>query len=150
MTSGLLGVGAQALLRRWERAADVKETRRQEAARIVGPALAALRDLEPNSNVGLAGNPRAREAMEKKWDAWLAATGGLEVLGATHPDTEVADLCDAIITRGTDLLNRLHLTIIVQPGEPRSEAWWEEVNGFHEQAIADGRRLVRAVLAQPA
>lgn len=151
MGSGLLGVGAQALLRRGERAADVRERRRQEAAGVVGPSLAALRDLEPNSNVGaLAGNPRAAEAMSQKWTAWLAVSGGLELLGATHPDTDVADLCESVILKGGSLLNRLHLTIILDPGEPRSEAWWDEVNGFHEQAIADARRLVRAVLAQPA
>jgi hypothetical protein len=40
------------------RDAAVREARRNDAARIVGPALASLRDIEPESNIGaLSGNP---------------------------------------------------------------------------------------------
>lgn len=116
----------------------------------MGPALASLRDLEPESNVGaLAGNPRATEAMTDKWNSWLSASGGLEVLSATHPDTEVAELCESVITAGNSLLNRLQHTILFYPDEPRSEAWWAEAHGLHERATTDARQLVRAVLKQP-
>jgi hypothetical protein len=72
------------------REAAVIESRRNDAARIVGPALASLRDLEPESNIGvLRGHPDAKEALKEKWAAWLAASGELEVLSATHPNSRV-------------------------------------------------------------
>lgn len=80
--------------------------------------------------------------------AWLSAQAGLEVLGATHPDTEVSGLCEQIIASGTDLLGRLHLAIT--EGEVQSEAWWEAVNELRAGAMANARGLVRAVLDQPA
>jgi hypothetical protein len=145
----ILGVFTDSWLRRGERRADVRERRRQEAAHIVGPALASLRDLDPNANVGaLRGNPRAQEALREKWDAWLRAAGGLEVLGATHPDTSVAELCESVITTGSALLNRLHYAITEAGAQ--SQEWWDEVNGLRDQGVSDARQLVRAVLEQPA
>lgn len=145
----ILGVFTDSWLRRGERRADVRERRRQEAARIVGPALASLRDLDPNANVGaLRGNPRAQEALSEKWSAWLHAAGGLEVLGSTYPHTRIANLCESVITTGSDLLNRLHHAIT--EGEAQSAEWWSEVNGLLDQAVSDARQLVRAVLEQPA
>jgi hypothetical protein len=147
--SALLVVLAESRFRRRERQAEVREKRRQDAAVFVGPALAALRDLDPNANVGaLRGNPRADEALREKWDALQSAQGGLEVLGATHPDSEVSRLSESVIAGGTDLLTRLHIAIT--DGEARSDEWWAGANELRDQAMADARSLVRAVLDQPA
>lgn len=87
-------------LQRRRRAADVREPRRNAAARILGPALASLRDIDPEPNVGaLRGNPRASDALTEKWSAWLAASGELEVLGATHPDSQVDKRCQSVIAK---------------------------------------------------
>ena len=130
------------------RAAEVQEQRRHDSARIVGPALACLRDLEPESNIGaLNGNARMEEAMSEKWATWLRASGELEVLGATHPDTDVDRLCQSIITNGDKLMNRIHFG--VRDGAAPSDAWWTETKAFHQDATTEGRGLVRAVLEQP-
>lgn len=145
----LLGVFADSWMRRGERRAAVREKRRVDAAAAVGPAIAALRDMDPNANVGvLRGNPRAAEALREKWEKWLSAQGGLEILAATHPGTQVAELCEAVITGGTTLLARLHFAI--NEGDAKSERWWEGVVALREQAMADARSLIRAVLSQPA
>lgn len=139
----------QAGQRRAEREADLREKRRSEAATLVGPAISALRDLDPNANVGvLRGNPRALEALREKWEAWLSAQAKLEVIGAMHPDSDVSQLSEAVITGGTNLLTRLHWAIT--EGGPQPEEWWNEVNGLRDQALADARSLVQAVLEQPA
>lgn len=96
----------------------------------------------------LRGNPRAREALREKWEAWLSAQGKLEVIGAMHPDSEVSHLCEAVITGGTNLLTRLHRAI-TEDG-PQPEEWWYEVNGLRDQALADARGLVQVVLERPA
>ena len=149
LLGGVVVTIVQAWFRRGERAADIREKRREEAGRIVGPAFASLRDLEPNANVGaLRGNERAQEALEGKWDRWLAAAGVLEVLGATHPDSDVAELSESVISKGTDLLARLHIAI--QAGGAQEQAWWDAVNSLRDEAMAEARQLVRAVLDQPA
>lgn len=149
ITSGLVVTVAQDFFQRRGRAAEVRERRRQDAARLVGPALASLRDLEPDSNVGaLRGNVRSKEALDEKWTAWLTATGGLEVLGATHPGTEVDELCESVITKGTALLTRLHWAI--EDGDAQEGDWWRETKSFRDDALGDARNLVRAVLDQPA
>jgi hypothetical protein len=44
--------------------------------------------------------------LKEKWAAWLTASGELEVLGATHPDSPVDERCQSVITKGTELLTR--------------------------------------------
>jgi hypothetical protein len=130
------------------RAADVREARRNEAARIVGPALASLRDIEPESNIGvLRGHPDASDALKEKWTAWLAASGELEVLGATHPNSPVNDRCQSVITKGTQLLNGLHSGI--RGGEALEQREWNRLNGLNADALMDARQLVQDVLNQP-
>lgn len=147
--SALVVVLVESRMRRRERRANVLEKRRQDAATLVGPVLSALRDLEPNANVGaLRGNPRAAEALRQKWAGLLDAQGGLEVLGAMHPDSEAGRLCDSIIVDSTDLLTRLHLAIT--DGQAQTEQWWAEVTQLRDSALADAKGLVRAVLEQPA
>jgi hypothetical protein len=147
--SALLVVLVESRLRRRERQAEIREKRRQDAAALVGPALSALRDLDPNANVGaLRGNPQADEALREKWAALLSAQAGLEVLGATHPDSEVSRLSDSVIVSSTDLLTRLHVAI--NQGQAQPEGWWAEVNELRDRAMTDARSLVRAVLDQPA
>lgn len=121
-----LGIGGmwsvarwQATLRRGEREADLRENRRSEAAALVGPSLAALRDLDPNANVGvLRGNPRAQEALRDKWATWLSARASLELLAAMHPDSQVSQLCESVIDGGTSLLGRLQVAIIDGEAQP--------------------------------
>jgi hypothetical protein len=147
--SALAVVLVESRLRRGERDADLREQRRKEAAALVGPAIKSLRDLDPNANVGvLRGHPRAAEILKEKWAEWLTAQGGLEVLGAMHPDSEVSRLCESVIEGGTKLLGRLHFAITER--EAQSEAWWDGVVELRENAMTDARSLVRAVLRQPA
>lgn len=149
LISGVVVALAQAWFQRNAWAKDVREQRRREAARVVGPVLSALRDLEPEPNIGvLRGNVRAPEALSEKWERWLAAAGGIEVLGATHPGTNVATLCDSIITDGTKLLGLMHWAI--SNGEAQSERWWAEIKALHEGAMQASRNLVLEVLDQPA
>lgn len=148
VASALLATFTQARLRLGEFHAEVREKRRSEAASLAGPAVTVLRDLDPNANVGvLRGNPRAQEALQEKWKAWLTAQGKLDVLGAMHPDSEVSALCEQVVTRGTTLLGRLHFAIT--GSEVQTDAWWNEVEGLRDQALANARRLVTAVLEQP-
>lgn len=151
-----LGIGGTWVVARWqaiqqsaEREADVREKRRTDAAALVAPAITALRDLDPNANVGvLRGNPRAADALREKWAAWLSAQAGLEVLGAMHPESDVSEGCESVIASGTDLLGRLQLAII--DGQAQPTEWWEAVVELHERALAEARALVRAVFDQPA
>jgi hypothetical protein len=78
----------------------------------------------------------------------LSAQAKLEVIGAMHPDSEVSQLGEAVITGGTNLLALLHWAIT--EGGPQPEEWWNEANALRDQALADARGLVRAVLDQPA
>jgi hypothetical protein len=147
--SALVVVVTESLLRRRERQAEVREKRRQDAATLVGPVLTALRDLDPNANIGaLRGNPRADEALREKWTALLSAQADLEVLGATHSDSEVSRRSESVITGSTELLTRLHIAITDR--EARSEDWWEKSNELRDRAMAEARSLVRAVVDQPA
>jgi hypothetical protein len=153
LTSGLVSGVVVALvdhvLQGRRRTADVREARRNDAARIVGPALASLRDLEPQSNIGtLRGHPEASDALKEKWAAWLAAAGELEVLGATHPNTPVDERCQSVITNGTSLLNRIHSG--VRGGDALRQGQWDELDQLHATAIADARQLVQDVLDLPA
>jgi hypothetical protein len=149
VVSGVVVAWVADYLQGERRKADVREARRNQAARIVGPALASLRDLEPEANVGvLRGHPDARDALKQKWDAWLAASGELEVLGATHPDTAVAEHCELVITKGTQLLGGVQWA--VQTGEALADGEWERLKRLHRDALADGRQLVLDVLDQPA
>jgi hypothetical protein len=137
-------------LERGRRDAAVREARRNEAARIVGPALASLRDIEPGSNIGvLRGHARASDALKEKWEAWLSASGELEVLGATHPGSQVDERCQSVITKGTQLLNGIHTAVILDDG-PLPDREWNRLKGLYADAIADARQLVKDVLNQPA
>ncbi len=42
-----------------------------------------------------------------------------------------------------NLLNRLHFSTVIQPEEPRSQAWWDETIGFRETGRTTARNLVR-------
>jgi len=148
IVSSLVTTIVQSKLRRAERAADVREKRRQDAAALVGAMLSVLRDLDPDANVGvLRGHPRAKEVLQEKWGSLLAAQGGLEVLGATHPESDVSRLCESVVKDSTDILNRLHSAIIER--RDQSDEWWENVKDLRDRAMSDARDLVRAVLEQP-
>jgi hypothetical protein len=107
VVSGVVVAFVNDLLERRRRSDAVREARRNDAAKIVGPALASLRGLEPESNIGvLRGHARAPDALKEKWAAWLTASRELEVLGATHPDSPVDERCQSVIMKGTELLRR--------------------------------------------
>jgi hypothetical protein len=135
---------------RAERAAEVREQRRRESARIVGPALVVLRDLEPERFVMLTLRPNRVQAdaiLSQRWDRWLAASGELQVLGATHPDTDVDRLCQSVIDKGTELLRVIEHFY----EEPElNYSFFTETKATHADATSDARSLVRAVLDQPA
>jgi hypothetical protein len=153
LASGLISGVVVALVSHYlqgrRRAADVRESRRRDAAQIVGPALASLRDLESEPNISaLRGHPRAAEALAEKWAAWLAASGGLEVLGATHPTSAVDAGCQSVIDNGTKLLTGVD--IAVRHGDVLAEGEWNRLKGLHQDALTDARQLVQDVLEEPA
>jgi hypothetical protein len=146
IVAGIVASLVQFWLHRRERAEERANERQDRAAAAVGPALALLRELDPNAVVGaLAGNPRAREAMDGHWDRWAQAQDGLEVVAAGHPSEEVRRACETIIDSTMNLLNRLQFATVIQPNEPRSEAWWNEVNGFRDTARDEARNLIRTM-----
>ena len=79
---------------------------------------------------------------------WVSAQGGLEILAAAHPGSEVADLCEVVIEGGTDLLKKL--TVAVVDGETQRPEWWTAVESLWTETIGKAQQLVRAVLDQPA
>jgi hypothetical protein len=106
VVSGVVVAFVNDLLERRRRGDAVREARRNDA-KIVGPALASLRGLDPESIIGvLRGHARAPDALKEKWAAWLTASRELEVLGATHPDSPVDERCQSVIMKGTELLRR--------------------------------------------
>jgi hypothetical protein len=124
--------------------------RREEAARIAGAAIAALRELDPQVFVErLQLHERGREMMVQKWERWVSAAGGLDVLRAMYPDTEVARLAESVIGKGQLVVLRLDEQVRAGQGYP-GQGWWDAVGGRYEEAADDAGRLVRAVLEQPA
>jgi hypothetical protein len=65
---------------------------------------------------------------------WVSSQGGLEILAATHPGSEVADLCEAVIERGTELLKKLHVAVV--DGKAQPPEWWEDVSKLWAETIA--------------
>jgi hypothetical protein len=146
--AGVVGSLVQFRLRAKERTEERSSERQDRAAAAVGPMLSLLRELDPNAVVGALAHPdhpQAREAMEKNWSRWDAAHDDLEVVAAGHPSAEVRAACDTIIESTMKLLNRLHTAVIHEPTRARSEAWWNEVNGFRDEARDTARGLVQTI-----
>jgi hypothetical protein len=146
ITAGVVAAFVQFWLRRKERAEERSAERQDRAASAVGPTLSLLRSLDPQPTVAVrAGTARAREVMDRHWSRWDEAQDTLEIVGAGHPSPTVREACDSIIDKTGTLLNRLHVTIILQPNEPRSEQWWEEVQALHRDALEQARGLVQTI-----
>lgn len=144
ITAGVVAAFVQFWLRR--RAEERSAERQDRAAAAVGPTLSLLRSLDPQPTVAvLAGNERAREVMGRYWSRWDEAQDALEIVGVGHPSRTVREACDSIIDKTGTLLNRLHVTIILQPNEPRSEQWWEEVQALYRDALEQARGLVQTI-----
>jgi hypothetical protein len=146
--AGIAGSIVQFRLRKTERAEERASDREERAAAAVGPMLSLLRELDPNAVVGALAHPdhpQAREVMDRNWTRWEAAQDRLEVVAAGYPSEEVRAACDTIIESTMNLLNRLHQAVIHEPARARSEAWWDEVNGFRDEARETARNLVRTM-----
>ena len=128
---------------------QTRERRREEAARFVGAALTALRQIDPTIYLPrLQAEPplRADELMEERRTRWLAAAAGLDVLRARYPDRDVPKLAESVIRKGELVVIRLGEQL---EAEYPDDAWWAAVGGVYSTAIEDAEKLLRA-LAQPA
>jgi hypothetical protein len=149
VVSGVVVAVVSDYLQGRRREADVREARRNEGARIVGPALAGLRDLEPEGNVGgLRGHQEATRILQEKWERWLSAAGELEVLGAKHPETAVDRRCQSVIADGTALMTGIHAAVTLGAAIDQQE--WERLKRLHGDSLTAARALVKDVLAEPA
>lgn len=134
---GILTTAGSDFLER-RRSAD---RRREEAARAVGAALAALREIDPEVwGDRLAVRADALGIVVNKRDQWLTAAGGLDVLAAWHPNARVAELVETIVDRAGLVLIRLDE---VAHGADVDEAWRVAIPRAYQQAVSAARELVR-------
>ena len=140
MGGALTWWGSYFVFRRQERA-----RRREEGGRLAGAAMAALRELEPDVFVErLQLHERGREMMVEKWDRWLSAAGGLDVLRVLYPSGEVATLVESLIVRGRLVAWRLDEQVTGRGGYP-DETWLTVVGGEYLEALDESERLIRLV-----
>jgi len=135
---GLSWFGSFALLR-----AQTKTRRRDEAGRIIGEALAAIRELDPEVFVErLQLHERGVDLMQEKADRWLRAAGGLDVLRATRPDMdEVGALAQGVIKDSRLVVLRMTEEVAGRRGYP-SEAWWKAVLPAYRSSVDRLERMV--------
>jgi hypothetical protein len=90
--------------------------RREEASRVVGAVIGALRELDPDTwgdrleyrrEQDAGGQEEALGTAAKKRERWLAASDGLEILVAQHPQGRIAACAERVITRGNLVSIRL-------------------------------------------
>jgi hypothetical protein len=120
--------------------------RREEAARLAGAALAALRELDPEvwgERLELrAPDESARVMAAAKRTRWLEAVDGLYVLVALNPKSRVAELARIVIARGGLVSIRL---VEVADGASISDAWREAIPQVYTEGVEAAEKLVREV-----
>lgn len=139
---GLTIAGADFVSRRTE-----ERRRREEASRLVGAALGALRELDPETwgdrieyrrEQDASGKDEALAMAVSKRERWLTASDGLEVLAAVHPETKIAELADKVIDRGNVVSIRLDE---VAHGARINEPWRTAIPKAHSEATKAAREL---------
>jgi hypothetical protein len=120
--------------------------RREEAARLAGAALAALRELDPEvwgERLELrAPDESARVMAAAKRTRWLEAVDGLYVLVALNPNSRVAELARIVIARGGLVSIRL---VEVADGASISDAWRDAIPQVYTEGVEAAEKLVREV-----
>lgn len=120
--------------------------RREEAARIVGAALGALRQLDPEvwgERIKLAGPERGLQLVTERWALWLAAATGLEVLVALNPGSRTAELAGVTLAKGNTVAIRLDE--LARLGANINEAWTTQIPIVHGEALDAARELAREI-----
>jgi hypothetical protein len=139
---GAIAIAGSGILVRWQD----RLRRREEAARIAGAALAALRELNPEvwgERIALQSPAEsARITTAAKRTRWLDAVGGLYVLVALYPTSRVADLARTIIARGDLVSIRLNE---VADGARITEAWEKAIPEHYHEGVGAAEELVREV-----
>jgi hypothetical protein len=126
--------------------AQRKARRREEEGRLVGEAMAALRELDPEVFLErLQLHERGAELMHEKAERWLRAAGGLDVLRASRPAMDEAGaLAYGAIDRARLVV--LRMTEEVVPGRAYpTQAWWDAVLPAYEHCLNSLERLVRCL-----
>jgi hypothetical protein len=141
---GILAVaGSYFLASRHRRAQE-----REDAIRSVGAVLSALRELDPSTwgdRIAYRREADAHEALEiaaAKRARWLVAADRLEVLGALHPDSRIAELVETVADRGNLVSIRLDE---VAHGARVDDMWQKVIPAVHAEALESARELVRLV-----
>lgn len=126
--------------------AQTKARRRDEAGRIVGEALGAMRELDPEVFVErLQLHPYGTELMQEKADRWLRAAGGLDVLRASRPATDEAGaLAFGVIQDSRLVVLRMTEEVAARQGYP-SDQWRNAVVPRYESCLDRLERLVRCL-----
>jgi hypothetical protein len=122
-----------------------RSQKRVQAVESIAAILTALRELDPEVyGERLRLDERGRELIADKRTRWLAAAGRLEVLAATHPDSDIASLSESVISKGGLVLIRLDERI--DAASELSDAWLKAIPEQHRAAIEDARRLARLMV----
>jgi|SRR5205085_11628497 len=125
--------------------AQTRVRRREEEGRVVGEAMAALRELDPEVFIErLQLHERGADLMREKAERWLKAAGGLDVLRASRPAMDEAGaLAYGVIEHARLVV--LRMTEEVSASGYPSGAWWDAVLPEYENCLASLERLVRCL-----
>jgi hypothetical protein len=125
---------------------QTKARRREEAGRLVGEAMAALRELDPQVFLErLQLHERGAELMQEKAERWLRAAGGLDVLHASRPTMDEAGaLAYSVIERARLVVLRMTEEVVAGRGYP-NEAWWNAVLPAYQHCLDSLERMVRCL-----
>lgn len=141
VVGGLLSWSGSFLLFRIE----TKARRREEEGHIVGEAMAAMRELDPEVFMErLQLHERGAELMQEKAERWLRAAGGLDVLRASRPAMDEAGaLAYGVIERSRLVVIRMTEEVAVR--NYPSDAWWNAVLPAYQDCLERLERLVRCL-----
>lgn len=125
--------------------AKTRVRRREEEGRVVGEAMAALRELDPEVFIErLQLHERGADLMREKAERWLRAAGGLDVLRASRPAMDEAGaLAYGVIEHSRLVVLRMTEQVTAN-GYPTG-AWWDAVLPAYENGLASLERLVRCL-----
>jgi hypothetical protein len=119
--------------------------RREEEGRVVGEAMAALRELDPEVFIErLQLHERGADLMREKAERWLRAAGGLDVLRASRPAMDEAGALAYGVIEHSRLVVLRMTEEVTASGHPAG-AWWDAVLPEYENCLASLERLVRCL-----
>lgn len=125
--------------------AQTRARRREDEGRVVGEAMAALRELDPEVFMErLKLHEHGADLMREKVERWLRAAGGLDVLRASRPVMDEAGALAYGVIEHTRLVVLRMTEEVAAHGHPR-EAWWNAVLPAYENCLESLERLVRCL-----